>query len=410
MAPPGPEKACASQISLPISHEFGTWRRFFLAQQTYTRPFAFYIKTNLLPWKACQPTSSYILCFCVLHLQRLLKSRRPYYVQRRPLLYVTLFSFVSCGSYIMSDAPGQPSSRQSRSPVNVRLETSELTYSNLSLEPRGEHLQDTYQSKCRKPGGSHYQDPEFNPQRQSPATYLHSGYPERNPTPNPNPTGAPVGGSQQHDPHLYQSSTLFFPSEESTQSSMMSNRDMGYALLPRAPEQMLIPGYSYGYMPGPVPNLSSSHPYGSTLAPMPSTFCPEAVRSSCDRETVLTDQFATVYYHDAHAQRTLSGLSRPTFLPNLGPRGLHSEEREPVSRKRRRDSPETRRQNKLRVRTTRLPSIVGVGAEELHVPSDPVDMFATAPSVPTTYVPDSIDRSFSRPSIAPLRGDYRQPG
>ena len=189
-------------------------------------------------------------------------------------MYVTLISFVSCGSYTMSDAPGQPSSHQSRSPVNVPLESSELTYSNLPLEPPGENLQNAYQSTYRKPGEPHHQNQEFAGQRQSPLTYLQLGYSERNPQQNPNPSqsnpiGAPAGGSQQ-DPHLYQSSTLYYPSEESTQSSMMSNRDMGYALLSRAPEQVLIPGYSYGYMPGPVHNFSSSQPYGSTLAPMPS--------------------------------------------------------------------------------------------------------------------------------------------
>ena len=121
-----------------------------------------------------------------------------------------------------------------------------------------------------------------------------------------------------------------------------------------------------------------------------------------------SDSFAG-YYPDA--SRNLSGSSGPQYLPNLDFRLSAAEERDQIQRRRRRNSTEKRRQAKLHFRKTRLPSITGIGLEDTQVTSSPVDLFATASSVQQqTYVPDSITRSYARPSISPLRDDFRHSG
>ena len=156
-------------------------------------------------------------------------------------------------------------------------------------------------------------------------------------------------------------------------------------------------------MPSPIPSYSAGQPYSSTLAAMSGEFL-FAVALGCGCQDCLTFQLG--YYPDA--SRNLSGSS---YLPNLGFRMTPAEERDQIQRRRRRNSTEKRHQAKLHMRKTRLPSITGIGLEENQVSSSPVDLFTTAPTVqPQTYVPDSINRSFSRPSMSPMRDDYRQSG
>ena len=118
----------------------------------------------------------------------------------------------------------------------------------------------------------------------------------------------------------------------------------------------------------------------------------------------------SVYYQEP--QRNLAGSSGPHYLPHLGGyRVPQSEERDQIQRRRRRNSTERRRQVKLQMRKDRLPSIMGMGLEESPISSSPVDLFTTAPPVQQqSYVSESLNRSFSRPSMSPLRDDYRQSG
>ena len=62
---------------------------------------------------------------------------------------------------------------------------------------------------------------------------------------------------------------------------------------------------------------------------------------------------------------------------------------------------------KLRVRKARVPSQPVVNSEENQISSGLIDVFATAPSTSSAYVPDSIDRSYSRPPMSSHRDDYR---
>lgn len=159
---------------------------------------------------------------------------------------------------------------------------------------------------------------------------------------------------------------------------------------------------SYGYMPSPIPSYSHGQSYGSTLAPMPGKLEQAVVIPS-------RSNFLVGYFPDA--ARNISGSSGPHYLPELGFRMASSGERDQIQRRRRRNSTERRHQAKLLSRKTRLPSITGIGLEENQVSSSPVDLFATAPSIQQqTYVPDSINRSYSRPSMSPMRDDFRQSG
>ena len=149
----------------------------------------------------------------------------------------------------------------------------------------------------------------------------------------------------------------------------------------------------------------------ASLTPQRWLLCPVSTTrtlSSRDEKVATTNNLAG-YYPD-QTQRNLSGSLRSNFLPNLGFPGFHQEEKDAGIRRRRRNSQETRRQAKLRVRKAGLPRIMGMSTAESPVSSSPVDFFTTAPA-PTAYVSGSIDRSFSRPSVPPsmssARDDYR---
>ena len=81
------------------------------------------------------------------------------------------------------------------------------------------------------------------------------------------------------------------------------------------------------------------------------------------------------------------------------------EERE-VARQRRRNSQESRRQSKLRMRQNRLPSILNAGLASTQVTGGSVDSSLAAPSTMTTYVSDPIDRTYPSTSYASTRGGY----
>ncbi|MCJ1325103.1 hypothetical protein MMC10_001765 [Thelotrema lepadinum] len=251
----------------------------------------------------------------------------------------------------MSISSQKRSSQHTRSPATASFEASDLEYSSPVPVTGAAHFPDQFPPPSpRDSAGEQYESRGFAAVEQH-SPYLHSTYPPRKSSPNSLGSSIPQ-------------SDFLFSNHEVESGQMMSHRDLGY-----------------GYMPSPVPSYSASQPYGSTLAAM------------------------SGYYPDS---RNLSGSS---YLPNLGFRMTPADERDHIQRRRRRNSTEKRHQAKLQMRKNRLPSITGIGLEENQLSSSPVDLFTAAPSVHhQTYVPDSITRSFSRPSMSPLRDDFRQSG
>lgn len=95
--------------------------------------------------------------------------------------------------------------------------------------------------------------------------------------------------------------------------------------------------------------------------------------------------------------------SRPSLDLRVDTRSV--EERE-IARQRRRNSQESRRQSKLRLRKTRLPSILDAGLGTTQVTGGSVDFSIAAPSNLTTYVSGPSDRSYTSQPFAPARGGY----
>ena len=77
-----------------------------------------------------------------------------------------------------------------------------------------------------------------------------------------------------------------------------------------------------------------------------------------------------------------------------------------IARQRRRNSQENRRQSKLRLRKTRLPSILDVGLGTTQVMGGSVDISLAAPPNLTTYVSGPNERSYSGQSYASSRSAY----
>ena len=97
----------------------------------------------------------------------------------------------------------------------------------------------------------------------------------------------------------------------------------------------------------------------------------------------------------------------PNFLPSLAFSPTSTEEHE-IARQLRRVPRETRRDTKTRVRKMRLPSIVGSKQGSEKITGGSVDFSLVAPSLPSSYVSEPIERSYqrSRPSIGSAHGDY----
>ena len=167
-------------------------------------------------------------------------------------------------------------------------------------------------------------------------------------------------------------------------------------------------------MPSPVPSFMGHSSYGSPMGPMP---C-KASRGSHVRRASCSP--STVYYPETQSQRHFSNLGRTSMSqppPSLSSsaRNLVSspENREAASRKRKRHaSPEEAApQAKMRVRKSRLPGMPGSTAEDVHLPSGPVDMFAAPPPVSSAYVPEYFETTAtSRPPTAPYQEDYQTSG
>lgn len=106
------------------------------------------------------------------------------------------------------------------------------------------------------------------------------------------------------------------------------------------------------------------------------------VRSQ-DRSADLQSGEYTFSSAEASQRRSMSGPSGPNILPSSALRGLSTEDRE-VARQRRRNLQESRRQSKVHVRRTQLPSTSDARSTEAQNVGCSIDFFA-ASSTSSSY-------------------------
>ncbi|MCJ1402344.1 hypothetical protein MMC11_005564 [Xylographa trunciseda] len=111
------------------------------------------------------------------------------------------------------------------------------------------------------------------------------------------------------------------------------------------------------------------------------------------------------YNHQGPTVRSMSTSFPPLTSSDLRVDSRSVEERE-IARQRRRNSQENRRQSKLRLRKTRLPSILDVGLGGTQVMGGSVDFSPAAPSNMTAYVSGPNERTYSGQSYASSRSGY----
>ena len=146
---------------------------------------------------------------------------------------------------------------------------------------------------------------------------------------------------------------------------------------------------------------------GSPLGPIIRLLCKVSPESHCSFFCMDTDQ-QSGYYSDPQLHRSMSDSFHSIYPPSLDFSFLAGEGQDFVP-PRRRTTHDNRRQSKLRMRRTRLPSLMDAGLGSTQVSGSSVDFSFAAPSNTSTYVSDPASRSYSRQSFTSTtssRGDY----
>ncbi|KAL6714513.1 hypothetical protein ACLMJK_007938 [Lecanora helva] len=240
--------------------------------------------------------------------------------------------------------------------IDRNLAVTEATFQNLGLsETAGTpHLTvpSTYQtSNRRRPStvrpevsSSDYLSPNYDPttyRATSPAYYSN---------PNPSSTFGSSVISSDYD-QLFADPTTYPDRASPFSTSSLNRNTMGYANLS-------------------VASISTTDGFGSY--PSYQDAVPSGYRDTSSYGASSRSPSQRDYTTEASLSRSMSGPPGPSILPSSAYGGFRDAERE-VARQRRRNVYESRRQSKLLMRRTMLPSTPGIRPSEVEILSGPID-------------------------------------